>query len=89
MIAALIVAGITVLPISAPTPRCDRAPRALLTVTTATEAEALEALAAKVREAGGDTLKLTKTQRSEAHKLTRISGYGFLCRDDAARGGQQ
>ena len=85
LLAALIVSGVTILPISAPTPRCDRAPRSLLSVTVGTEAEALERLAAKVVEAGGDTLKITRSQEAKGRGLVRIEGYGFFCGNDAAQ----
>ena len=80
LIAVLVVAGVTVLPQDAPTPRCERAPRALIEVTAGTEEDVLARMTRRVADAGGDTLKLTKTQSSPQAKLVRFQGYGFRCK---------
>jgi len=74
---AVVIAGVTVLPVSDPPPRCDRAHQRRLSVTAPTVDDAVYALTAQVRALGGDTLKLTRTAVRPGSGLAE--GFGFSC----------
>lgn len=79
LILFLIISGVTVLPKTADTPRCPHAPREELIQRAGTEEEVLARMVQDVRDAGGDTLKVTKTRIDRELGIVEFRGYGFRC----------
>ena len=79
---AAVLSGVCLLPPSTQTPRCPRAGRSVITITSqVSNADAAQQAAVEVVRRGGDTLKVTRNEKRGRGRswIYVVEGYAFRC----------
>lgn len=88
ILAAIVIAGVTILAASDPAPECRTVDRRISVKSEVSHADAYAQLAAAVTAAGGDTARLSVDRMVSydypARRVWRLKARGYLCRTEAA-----